>query len=201
MAKKRDYRTDTGRKHRPMTRKEILLQLGLCVAILLFFTIKDTFFPSGATTAPTPTQTISVEQKTGSGMLDAAAVQALDIELPKGDGNWRVLMVDWEGSVSYTLLSSDVLDLSMENLSKVGYDVGTSARVNVVDIEALAALLQFVPTGDSVIVIGANGISVDNTTYALIANGARKSGLNVKLGEWNGDVVTPSPSIEPSQAE
>lgn len=184
-----------------MTRKEILWQLVLCIAILLFFTIKDTFFPSAATATPTPTQTVTVEQKTGSGLLDAAAVQALDIELPVVDGNWRIFVVDWEGSISYTLLSSNVSDLSMENISKLGYDVGTSARVNVKDTDALAALLQFVPTGDSVTVIGANGITVDNTTYALIADGARKSGLSVKLGEWSGEIATPTPSVEPSPSQ
>ena len=202
MAKRRDYRSDTGRGGRKLTRKEILWQLGLCVAILLFFAIKDTFFPSGAATAtPTPIQSITVEQKSGEAALDTSAVLALEIELPVVDGNWRIFVVDWEGSVSYTLLSSNVSDLSMDNLSRPGYDVGESARINVVDTDAMAALLQLVPTGDSVMVIGANGIAVDNTTYALLADGARKSGLSVGLGEWSGDVVTPSPTADATPSE
>jgi len=194
LAIKRNFRDDGGRKRQPMTRKEMLLQLGLCVAVLLFFTVKDTFFPAAPKTTPPPGNE-TVQQQAGAVALDKAAVEALDIKLPRSDGKWNLYVVNWNGATTYTLTSSDMKDLSMETLGKPGYDLGgTTARINVKDIDALTALFKKIPTGDSVTIIGANGLTVDGTLYAQIADAALKGGLTRNLGTWTGPVITPSPS-------
>jgi hypothetical protein len=179
-----------------MSRREILLQLGLCVAILLFFSIKDTFFPSKPAVTPPPVQ--SVAPQAGARLLDAEAIAGLELAFPHIDGRWDVYLVEQEGVMSYTLTSSDIKTPDMAFLAKPGYEINTSARVNVKDTDALAALLMRLPTNDTIVVIGANGVEVDAITFALIGDGARKSGLNVEMGSWTAPVITPSPEGEPT---
>jgi hypothetical protein len=176
-----------------MSKKEIMIQLGLSVAVLLFFGVKDTFFPAKPKATPTPSATPIIEQS-GAQMLDAAAIALLNVKLPKVDGQWRVFVINDAGTNSYTLLSSNVADASLANLTRPGYEINTAARVNVKDLDALKALMMKIPTNDTITVIGANGFVVDNITFALIAEGARKSGLNIKMGTWSGPVITLTPA-------
>ena len=82
---------------------------------------------------------------------------------------------------SYTLISSNVTDRSTQALQAPGYEIGASVRLNVKGVDALAEALQKVQTGDTLTVIGADGLVVSAADYALIADGANKSGLKVSL--------------------
>lgn len=184
MGKQRDYRADTGRARQPMTRKEIMIQLGICIAILLFFSIQETFWPNmfgknEETPAPT---TAPIENNVGTEVMDLAAVQALTLQFPvMEDRNWFVYVIGEGEARTYTLISSNVTDRTTAALQKPGYEIGTSVRINLKGTDALAEVLQKVQTGDTLTVIGADGLTVSAADYALIADGANKSGLKVSL--------------------
>lgn len=180
----------------PLTRKEIIWQMGICLAILAFFQVKDMFFPKTSVTAtPAPS---AVEEQTGIASLDAAAVESLKLALPVIDHSWNVYVVEWNGARSYTVTSTNLTGITVELLAKAGYDVGATVRINVKDIDALTALFKKLPTGDALIVIGANGFSVDGTLYAQLGNAANKGGLKISMGTWSGPVITPLPSVSPT---
>ena len=193
---------DSGRKRQPYTRKEILWQVGICVAILLIFQAKDTFFPSKPSTSPTPAPS-SVGAQVSNSALDTAAVEALKgkITIPVIDHKWNVYVVNANGASSYTLTTTDITPAkaTMDQLTKAGYDIGgSSVRINVKDIEALTALFKLIPTSDTVNFIGANGYTVDNTLYAQLGNAANKGGLKATLGTWDGPIITPTPVVSPT---
>ncbi len=185
---------DGGRKRQPYTRKEIIWQVGICVAILLAFQIQETFFPVKPKTTATPAPS-SVQQQVSDAALDKTVVEGLKdkITLPTIDHKWNVYVVNSSGVVTYAVTSTNIANLSMDILTKAGYDIGSTVRFNVKDLDALAALFKLLPTNDSVTVIGANGITVDGTLYAQIGNGASKSGLKISMGTWTSPIVTPTP--------
>lgn len=184
MGKQRDYRADTGRARQPLTRKEIMIQLGICIAILLFFSIQEVLWPNmfgGSEQTPAPS-TAPIENSVGTETMDLAAVQALTVQFPvMEDRNWFVYVIGEGDARSYTLISSNVTDRSTQALQAPGYEIGASVRLNVKGVDALAEALQKVQTGDTLTVIGADGLVVSTADYALIADGANKSGLKVSL--------------------
>ena len=184
MGKQRDYRADTGRARQPLTRKEIMIQLGICIAILLFFSIQEVLWPNmfgGSEQTPAPS-TAPIENSVGTETMDLAAVQALTVQFPvMEDRNWFVYVIGEGDARSYTLISSNVTDRSTQALQAPGYEIGASVRLNVKGVDALAEALQKVQTGDTLTVIGADGLVVSAADYALIADGANKSGLKVSL--------------------
>ena len=184
MGKQRDYRADTGRARQPLTRKEIMIQLGICIAILLFFSIQEVLWPNmfgGSEQTPAPS-TAPIENSVGTETMDLAAVQALTVQFPvMEDRNWFVYVIGEGDARSYTLISSNVTDRSTQALQAPGYEIGASVRLNVKGVDALAEALQKVQTGDTLTVIGADGLVVSAADYALIADGANKSGLRVSL--------------------
>ena len=87
-----DYRE---RKRPPMTKKQIMIQMTLCVAILAFFAFQEAFFPTDEQKKASPTPTVSAQavlEASGAETLTADAVGALPQEngLPEASGDWKL---------------------------------------------------------------------------------------------------------------
>ncbi len=196
------FQQDSGRKRQPYTKKEILWQVGICIAILFVFQVKDMFFPAKPTVSPTPVPS-SVQQQVSASALDTAAVEALKgkITLPTIDHKWNVFVVNNNGVSTYTLTTTDLAPskVTMDLLTKPGYDIGgSSVRINVKDIDALTALFKLLPTNDTANFIGANGFAIDGTLYAQLGSAANKGGLKAAMGTWDAPVITPTPVPSPT---
>ena len=164
-----DYRE---RKRPPMTKKQIMIQMTLCIAILVFFAFQEAFFPTDRQKNASPAPTVSA--------LTADAVGALPQEngLPEASGDWK-LYIQADGS--YVLLSPDV-EANAQNISFAGYELGQSVKAHVADSAALSALMYKIPAGGSVAVAKADGTEIDATAYASLADVVRKAGFkDVKL--------------------
>ena len=86
-----DYRE---RKRPPMTKKQIMIQMTLCIAILAFFAFQEAFFPTDEQKKASPTPTVSAQavlEASGAETLTAEAVGALpqetDCRKPLGIGS------------------------------------------------------------------------------------------------------------------
>ncbi len=175
-----DYRE---RKRPPMTKKQIMIQMTLCVAILAFFAFQEAFFPTDAQKKASPAPTVSAQavlEASGAEALTAEAVEALPQEngLQEASGDWK-LYIQPDGS--YVLLSPDV-EANAENMSFAGYELGQSVKAHVADSAALSALMYKVPAGGSVAVAKTDGSEIDATAYASLADVVRKAGFkDVKL--------------------
>ncbi len=168
------------KKRPPLTKKQIMVQMLLCVSILAYFAIQENFFGK---TKPTPTQTPTVSaqnvlEATGQENLTTEAIGAMKDSLPNLSGDWKVLIVD--NGASFVLVSPGQTGTN-EELLAAGYEIGQQVRAHVADLPALSALLYKIPTGGSVEVGNADGSLVSSTLYAQVADGVRKAGLSVKL--------------------
>ena len=175
-----DYRE---RKRPPMTKKQMMIQMGICVAILAFFAFQEAFFPTEEQKNASPSPSVSIQavlESSGAEALTADAVNALPAEngLPEMSGDWK-LYIQQDGS--YVLLSPDV-EANAENIATTGYTLGQSVKARVTDSNALSALMYKVPAGGSVSIANADGSEVDATQYASLADVVRKAGFkDVKL--------------------
>ena len=87
-----DYRE---RKRPPMTKKQIMIQMTLCVAILAFFAFQEAFFPTDEQKKASPTPTVSAQavlEASGAETLTADAVgvrcrRKTDCRKPLGIGS------------------------------------------------------------------------------------------------------------------
>lgn len=170
-----DYRE---RKRPPITKKQIMIQMTLCIAILAFFAFQEAFFPTDEQKKASPTPTVSAQavlEASGAETLTADAVGALPQEngLPEASGDWK-LYIQADGS--YVLLSPDV-EANAQNISFAGYELGQSVKAHVADSAALSALMYKIPAGGSVTVAKADGTEIDATAYASLADVVRKAGF------------------------
>ena len=162
-----DYRE---RKRPPMTKKQIMIQMTLCIAILAFFAFQEAFFPTDEQKKASPTPTVSAQA-----VLEASGAETLTAEngLPEASGDWK-LYIQADGS--YVLLSPDV-EANAQNISFAGYELGQSVKAHVADSAALSALMYKIPAGGSVTVAKADGTEIDATAYASLADVVRKAGF------------------------
>ena len=163
-----------------MTKKQIMIQMTLCIAILVFFAFQEAFFPTDKQKNASPAPTVSAQAVLEASGAETLTVGALPQEngLPEASGDWK-LYIQADGS--YVLLSPDV-EANAQNISFAGYELGQSVKAHVADSAALSALMYKIPAGGSVAVAKADGTEIDATAYASLADVVRKAGFkDVKL--------------------
>lgn len=171
---------EKNRKRPPLTKKQMMFQMLLCVGILAFFALQDAFFPSGDKKAsPSPTASVQVvAQSSGSEPLTAEMVGTLTENLPELSGEWKLYIQPGGG---YVLLSPNV-EASGDAKTFGGYELGQSVKARLTDQQALGALAYRIPAGGTMTIANADGQAVDTATFASVADTVRKNGFkDVKL--------------------